>query len=1425
MPEFKNARALPLTFTRRRVIYSGRVLPLPFTSQNDVPIVPAVEQYIVTLKFDALKFGLPKIINRNRSIYVFGLHDAMLGRAEIVNTSLGFSPRSWDSLTFGKTEVSPFYLLPRGIDNLRFGSATIKNLNQALRPTSWVSLSWGDAKLTAMRQVLFVRSWSALAVGRHDLSFGVRAVLVVGADNATFGLPEIGGGVRQVVPESVPFWLRYRYRGRIDWANGEAAIEFDPESSEQYEILGYGTLGIPVLGLRNQVLRVLGFDALAFGLEADAGAPVRYLSPIGFDHSGAGSAVYYYNEKIPRTWENPVPYRNEWWVQYWLSNETDFSWARGVAVLYGSRPIYTHGLNATEWGQSLVAPPVRSVLPQGFNALSISQLESQHAPHFMVGRTERYSIGGGVMTLFGQIWVRNTRQKFAFASGLYATKFGQAKISYITLFPYGFNTTEWGKACVGGGLFDGFDALEMGVAWVSLWRQVANLRGIDDLRLGMPSLHGARLFAESVATSAVFGDTVIANLKRTIYAKSPDEMSLFSAWHMVWLHTQRILPETWESFTSNKSWVSNARRFVYPESVTVSRDAVSIAWVSHKTRSIHVNGLNAIIWGQPVLSKQPLLPTLGFDTLIAGQPFISNNKRYILTGNLYAPDAGLPTIEFYARDIQLDEKGIDATLWGQVVISLAWRSVQTKGADSARLGVHWVSDWVRSIAPDGIRVLELPRPFVGGTRWISVDGFDAAEFGERIIPELQRIEFESGATIHALDFGVAWVSNDTRYILPCGFPSLTDNFGSTRFDLMRRYIAPFHDNLGGLEPPQWSGWTAIENVNRMLQPNAIQAALVSPFTTIFLNGRALNDVSLLDRATIGSHLIADRVRLILPELVNTSFVSTWLSVHNAARALAAHSWQSSMFGLPEIANRNRLIRFVGATVHDEYGLPMVADRVRYVSVFGTIAPYPLYGYTVFNTVRYIDATGWDSSRFHLIDVMHFRNEAKPKWVHRDLLGDAIVRNVTPELHAFGADSSIFGAVDVQHYRRFVTPETVETSEIGLAWIGWRTRNINLAGRDSLLFGKHRVWHLTSPVNVSRVIYPESIEYKDSKMIGLHAVRDNVIRPDGLASRQKIGEPDVWCGSVVVDLGIAYNDYGHPDVMLKRRVVLPQSVPDIVQSSKPQLSPYTIWCCPAPRQAVQNHDGKNWKEIDEHLRLYQPKGLGMPKIMLREGRYSLAMRGLNHSQFGMATIEHYRRYIHVKSMKLMRLGWVNIGDGSQKVTQFDSSDFVVIGSHSVVFPKKDDKQTIKPRGLNSLAFGTTWVSLFRQPVYPKGWDSRVFGTSRNAENGYMPQSLCVYFPKPVLPENWDSMRFGKHQISLWRRWVECSGFDALLFEYDLFDFAARMRVMRGGKTIVARTIGAYGFNGLDMGIADVSHKVRYIRPDGFMDNFRTGVANV
>lgn len=234
---------------------------------------------------------------------------------------------------------------------------------------------------------------------------------------------------------------------------------------------------------------------------------------------------------------------------------------------------------------------------------------------------------------------------------------------------------------------------------------------------------------------------------------------------------------------------------------------------------------------------------------------------------------------------------------------------------------------------------------------------------------------------------------------------------------------------------------------------------------------------------------------------------------------------------------------------------------------------------------------------------------------------------------------------------------------------------------------------------------------------------------------------------------------------------------------------------------------------------------MPKIMLREGRYSLAMRGLNHSQFGMATIEHYRRYIHVKSMKLMRLGWVNIGDGSQKVTQFDSSDFVVIGSHSVAFPKKDDKQTIKPRGLNSLVFGTTWVSLFRQPVYPKGWDSRVFGTSRNAENGYMPQSLCVYFPKPVLLGNWDSMRFGKYQISLWRRWVECSGFDALLFEYDLFDFAARMRVMRGGKTIVARTIGAYGFNGLDMGIADVSHKVRYIRPDGFMDNFRKGVANV
>ncbi len=81
--------------------------------------------------------------------------------------------------------------------------------------------------------------------------------------------------------------------------------------------------------------------------------------------------------------------------------------------------------------------------------------------------------------------------------------------------------------------------------------------------------------------------------------------------------------------------------------------------------------------------------------------------------------------------------------------------------------------------------------------------------------------------------------------------------------------------------------------------------------------------------------------------------------------------------------------------------------------------------------------------------------------------------------------------------------------------------------------------------------------------------------------------------------------------------------------------------------------------------------------------------------------------------------------------------------------------------------------------------------------------------------------GTPWISFRVRGIGLVGFDTFLSEYDLMNFAKRMRVIRQPLPRPSVSIAPVGFVAFASAASNVRHGIHYIRPDGNADQYRKG----
>lgn len=201
-----------------------------------------------------------------------------------------------------------------------------------------------------------------------------------------------------------------------------------------------------------------------------------------------------------------------------------------------------------------------------------------------------------------------------------------------------------------------------------------------------------------------------------------------------------------------------------------------------------------------------------------------------------------------------------------------------------------------------------------------------------------------------------------------------------------------------------------------------------------------------------------------------------------------------------------------------------------------------------------------------------------------------------------------------------------------------------------------------------------------------------------------------------------------------------------------------------------------------------------------------------------------RFIQVPGTRLFRMGWHKLGDGTQELKLFGAKDFMEFGKPKLVRPPYTGPQHVKPKGLSG-AFGSHRVEHFHREMFARGRDSLRMGTRKSGDSPYMWQGLRVGPLMPTIPEGFEQAEYGEPWVSYRVREFVIDGFNTFRSEYDLENFAARMRVR---NSFIPRPpdqdLQPVGVDVPDVGAPNVALAARYILPDGNADQYRKGAPN-
>lgn len=332
-----------------------------------------------------------------------------------------------------------------------------------------------------------------------------------------------------------------------------------------------------------------------------------------------------------------------------------------------------------------------------------------------------------------------------------------------------------------------------------------------------------------------------------------------------------------------------------------------------------------------------------------------------------------------------------------------------------------------------------------------------------------------------------------------------------------------------------------------------------------------------------------------------------------------------------------------------------------------------------------------------------------------------------------------------------------------------------------------------------------------------------------------GRPTVHANGIRVEPGIFDFYVGEPFVSLKRRRIDTLTIGQLVTPSSrlgnmgswglPRISPHTIYAVlEATEQAKLNHftGETTLYPVNDGVRVGHPSVTKWNNAIEPHGiPGSGALGSFGYWGVGFPRLVNLRQYVAPYGTLMQRIGWPSI-PGPQDILIEEPIGGHVVGTPHVSPPPYSGPLTLYPEAFEATAGGSASVDLLNRTLLPDGWASEEFGKEDPLGSVNMPQGLYVGPPNLHQQDGFDSAEFGIQWVSLWVRDLQPKGHDSFLSEYDIENFAKRMRVRNandswGGR----RSVLTHGHQSSRVGAPGVRPGTHYIRPDGNSDQYRKG----
>ena len=1116
---------------------------------------------------------------------------------------------------------------------------------------------------------------------------------------------------------------------------------------------------------------------------------------------------------------------------------TRYLWPTGLSAFTGGTAqirnlrlqVWPAGLVATRYGTSRIWNWRQYLLARGYNA-------ELFGGAYVQGGVKHLMPAGLGAALYGRAVVVNTTANRTVAPGSIAPEpLAKPSVSPRTLWPAPIYATGSGFPRV---QFPpqprGWQSSAFGYPAVRDKAHYARGEGFDSYATGYAAVRdrAQKVLHRAAIVTSVFGDVAVR------------------------LQNARVRPAGLDALeTSSFTEVRSNRRYL--QSAGVPAPAAGAADVRNKTPSLAPPGWSSAFFGPqhigwrvrrinavgvaaplaqvalPSLWQTPGLRPAGIPTPAVAPPVVGLGRRTVSTAGRDALLSGVPTIGFRYRLVTVEGEAKDSALYGAVRLEHGTRTLLVSGALRDGYGTPWVSRSPRSIEPQGVpQPIDRSTPMVGGRRWLYPDGYDAARFGTRIVPERQSL-YPLG---FAGSYGLAQALNVRRYLRPAGITTYQqpqDHWGRAAVWNSRQYVSMEFDPDSGLNVPAWPRWTAVENRNRNI--GATGTAMARMGSPSVVNGaRALLPVGFVQPAFAGAQLVAYRIRALPTEGLEAPYIARWTAIANNAAVLRAAGATATLFGQAALESNLRVVSRAGAVDVFAHGNAFIAPRVRGIETISRYAIAPPYIPlpAVQLLTRYVElSSGIESKEVGRASLQIVWRGILPRWTHRDYFGEPRLHNVTPELGARGWVAEEFGSTAVRLEWRPVAVVQDSTSDLfGRTRIADKRQRIMPAGNDYLRFGdklKVERFGVQPPSLQTIVVSNSELPQKDfvdiSTQVPRPAMNQQVVYVASGQAQTQWGAALLQANGIRVEPGYWEILFGDHSVTAKvRRVeVAPFEDGQVFDPSKPRVSPHTIYAVKdAPGQAVANHEYSMLHYVNSDRGERPPGEVFGPTVVTLRNR-AVRASAATPPNVPQPRIFNRRQTIAVPGFPSLRFGWPVV-PGPRTIGVEQAGGMHLFGLGSVAYAPYRGPQTIRPAGASFTVFPRAGISPRDRALRMLGFVSLAMGVSRG-ETPYAWQSLHVGPPMPTLPPGFSTEEWGSGWISHRVRGVQAQGYDAFVSEYDFEQFAQRMRVRNAQSGAPPRRFLQHqGRDCAHVGAPALRHGTRYIRPDGNSDQHRKGV---